>query len=106
MQQAEAYARFGLNARQIEIIARATPKRDYYFQSRRGDRLFDLELGPVALAFCASASPDDQRQIARVLKEAGADGFAAAFLRERGLGWAADLLSDWSEPRSDEPPAI
>src|SRR3546814_16024113 len=28
------YRRFGLNDRQIEILARATPKRDYYFQSR------------------------------------------------------------------------
>jgi ABC-type uncharacterized transport system YnjBCD ATPase subunit len=40
-----AYERFGLNERQIELIARATPKRDYYLQSRRGNRLFDLGLG-------------------------------------------------------------
>ncbi|MGY2932132.1 type IV secretion/conjugal transfer VirB4 family ATPase [Bradyrhizobium sp. GM6.1] len=50
------YQRFGLNDRQIEIIARATPKRDYYCQSRRGNRLFELGLGPVALAFCAASS--------------------------------------------------
>ncbi|WP_082770512.1 conjugal transfer protein TrbE [Bradyrhizobium sp. CCH5-F6] len=31
------YRRFGLNDRQIEILARAIPKRDYYCQSRRGD---------------------------------------------------------------------
>jgi type IV secretion/conjugal transfer VirB4 family ATPase len=34
------YRRFGLNDRQIEIHARAIPKRDYYCQSRRGNRLF------------------------------------------------------------------
>ena len=39
------YQRFGLNDRQIEIIARATPKRDYYCQSRRGNRLFELGTG-------------------------------------------------------------
>ena len=39
------YRRFGLNDRQIEILARATPKRDYYCQSRRGNRLFELGLG-------------------------------------------------------------
>ena len=39
------YRRFGLNDRQIEIIARATPKRDYYCQIRRGNRLFELGLG-------------------------------------------------------------
>lgn len=95
--QAAAYDQFGLNARQIEIIARATPKRDYYFQSPRGDRLFDLELGPVALAFCAAAGPDDQRQIARLSREAERDGFAAAYLRERGLGWAADLIDHFQD---------
>jgi type IV secretion system protein VirB4 len=44
------YRRFGLNDRQIEIIARAMPKRDYYCQSRRGNRLFELGLSDVALA--------------------------------------------------------
>src|SRR6266436_2939221 len=43
------YRRFGLNDRQIEILARATPKRDYYCQSRRGNRLFELGLGELAL---------------------------------------------------------
>jgi type IV secretion system protein VirB4 len=44
------YRRFGLNDRQIGIIAQATPKRDYYVQSARGNRLFELGLGEVALA--------------------------------------------------------
>lgn len=43
-QIAAIYERFGLNARQIEILSRATPKRDYYCQSRRGNRLFELGL--------------------------------------------------------------
>src|SRR5262249_51562198 len=45
------YRRFGLNDRQIEMLARATPKRDYYCQSRHGNRLFELGLGEVALTF-------------------------------------------------------
>jgi type IV secretion system protein TrbE len=49
------YRRFGLNDRQIEILSRATPKRDYYCQSRRGNRLFELGLGEVALAFTAAS---------------------------------------------------
>ena len=43
-QIATIYRRFGLNDRQIEILSRATPKRDYYCQSRRGNRLFELGL--------------------------------------------------------------
>ena len=88
------YRRFGLNDRQIEILARAIPKRDYYCQSRRGNRLFELGLGEVALAFCAASSKTDQAGIARVLAEHGRDGFMAAWLRLRGAGWAADLIPD------------
>ena len=86
------YERFGLNARQIDILSRATPKRDYYCQSRRGNRLFDLGLGEVALAFAATSSKADQRMIDDLVARHGRAGFAGAWLRHRGLDWAADLL--------------
>lgn len=90
----EIYRRFGLNDRQIEIIARAIPKRDYYCQSRRGNRLFELGLGPIALALCATSSKSDQAAIDRIVAEAGRDHFLEAWLAERGLSWAADLIPD------------
>lgn len=86
---------FGLNARQIEIVANATPKRDYYYQSRLGNRLFDLDLGPVALAFAGASTPQDQRDIDRVLAEHCTPDFAGAWLRHRRLDWAADLLREY-----------
>ncbi len=86
------YRRFGLNDRQIEIISRATPKRDYYCQSRRGDRLFELGLGEVALAFTAASSKSDQIAIAELMAEHGREGFAVAWLRLKGADWAAELL--------------
>ncbi|MDR3436619.1 conjugal transfer protein TrbE [Telmatospirillum sp.] len=88
------YRRFGLNDRQIEIVARATPKRDYYCQSRRGNRLFELGLGPVALAFCAASSKTDHAAIERVLAEHGRDAFTSAWLVDHELLWAADLIPD------------
>jgi type IV secretion system protein VirB4 len=91
-QIAAIYRRFGLNDRQIEILARATPKRDYYCQSRRGNRLFELGLGAVALAFCAASSKADQTAITDLMAVDGRDCFAASWLRHKGLGWAADLL--------------
>jgi type IV secretion system protein VirB4 len=94
-QSRAAYERFGLNERQIELIARATPKRHYYLQSHRGNRLFKLGLGPIALALCGASSPADQRRIDRVLAEHGPEGFAAAFLESAGLDWAADLLDQF-----------
>ena len=97
----DIYRRFGLNDRQIEILARATPKRDYYCQSRRGNRLFELGLGPVALAFAAASSKSDQAMITALVAEYGRVGFAQAWLRRRGLPWAADLLEP--EPTSAPP---
>ena len=92
-QIAAIYRRFGLNDRQIEILSRATPKRDYYCQSRRGNRLFELGLSEVALAFTAASSKTDQAAIADILDTHGPAGFAAAWLRRKGLDWAADILA-------------
>ena len=92
-QIADMYRRFGLNDRQAEILSQGTPKRDYYVQSRSGNRLIDLGLSEVALAFTAASSKADQAMIDQVLAEAGRDGFAAAWLRRKGVAWAADLLT-------------
>ncbi|AEQ53572.1 conjugative transfer protein TrbE [Pelagibacterium halotolerans B2] len=97
-QIADIYRRFGLNERQIEIIARAMPKRDYYCQSRRGNRLFSLGLGEVALAFTAASSKADQAAITDILADHGRDGFAATWLARRGLDWAVELLGPVPDP--------
>jgi len=100
------YRRFGLNDRQIEILARATPKRDYYCQSRRGNRLFELGLSEVGLALCAASSKSDQALISDILADHGRDGFLAAWLDARGVGWAAELIPDLTnlapEPEAPE----
>ena len=96
------YRRFGLNDRQIEILSRATAKRDYYCQSSRGNRLFELGLGEVALAFTAASSKNDQLAMSRIIEEHGRSGFAVHWLRYRGLHWAAELLG--SDAHSSDPP--
>ena len=68
------------------------PKRDYYCQSRRGNRLFELGLSDVALALCAASAKTDQSAISRLFAEHGRAGFLAAWLRHRDVGWAADLI--------------
>ncbi|HAO41152.1 MAG TPA: conjugal transfer protein TrbE [Afipia sp.] len=91
------YRRFGLNDRQIEILARAIPKRDYYCQSRRGNRLFELGLGEVALAFTAASSKADQTLIEQILAERGHDDFVTGWLRAREVAWATDLIPHLAE---------
>jgi type IV secretion/conjugal transfer VirB4 family ATPase len=89
----ETYQRFGLNDRQIELISRATPKRHYYLQSARGNRMFELGLGPLALAVCGASDPDSQKRIDAALAAGPFDSFAARFLQSAGLDWAADILA-------------
>jgi type IV secretory pathway VirB4 component len=88
------YRRFGLNDRQIEILARAMPKRDYYCQSRRGNRLFELGLSDVALALCAASSKQRSGADRRASTPCtDADGFPRRVAcRKRDVGWAADLI--------------
>ncbi|NBS35725.1 MAG: conjugal transfer protein TrbE, partial [Methylocystaceae bacterium] len=95
------YRQFGLNERQIEIIARATPKRDYYCQSRRGNRLFDLGLGEIALAFMAASSKTDQAAIAQIYAEQGRLGFISAWLKHRRCDWALDILPTLKDQEID-----
>lgn len=90
------YQSFGLNDRQLALLAQAVPKREYYYQSRLGHRLFELGLGPIALAFAGASRPEDQRVIDRLLFEEriSPSTFAAAWLRHKDLPWAADLLAN------------
>lgn len=43
----DAYRAFGLNARQIELVARATGKRDYYLDTPDGSRMIQLGLSEL-----------------------------------------------------------
>jgi type IV secretion system protein VirB4 len=86
------YESFGLNDRQISLIAHATPKRDYYYQSPLGQRMFDLGLGPIGLAFAGASRPEDQRAMDAVIAQARDGNFMRAWLHYKGLAWAADLL--------------
>jgi type IV secretion system protein VirB4 len=52
------YRWMGLNNRQVEIIATALPKRQYYYVSEKGRRLYDLALGPLALAFVGASDKE------------------------------------------------
>lgn len=93
-QSREAYVKFGLNERQIELISKSVPKRHYYLQSRRGNRLFELGLGPIAMAFCAASSPADQTLIDHLLNEGPRSTFADRLLAARGLDWAASFIRE------------
>ncbi|HWG35187.1 MAG TPA: hypothetical protein VN650_13540, partial [Gemmatimonadaceae bacterium] len=94
--QIALYHDLGLNAREIDSIARAVPKRHYYFKSPRGSRLFELGLGPVALAFLAGRSGTTQDETRRFVRDVAAREplWPAAWLDSLGLGQWADRVRD------------
>jgi len=81
---AALYRRMGLNERQIEILATAVQQRHYYYVSELGRRLFELALGPLALAFVGST---DKESIARIkeLEMKHGNGWVRAWLALKGL---------------------
>ena len=84
----DLYASMGLNETQIETIRTATKKRHYYLVSPEGRRLFDLGLGPVALAF-AGISSKEQLAHLRTLEELEGDRWPFAWLEEQGIDYAS-----------------
>lgn len=71
---------------------RAVPKCDYYYQSRQGNRLFELGLGPVALAFTGTSTKQDHALMDELIAAHGEEDFADSWLRAKGLDWAADII--------------
>ena len=45
----EMYRAFGLSESEIELVARSQKKRDYFYKSSLGTRLFRLDMGPIQL---------------------------------------------------------
>ena len=78
------YMRMGLNLRQIEIIATAQQKRDYYLVSEKGRRLYSLALGPLALSFVGATGAEDIAAIKKLEQKHGAE-WVHVWLRDRGL---------------------
>jgi type IV secretion system protein VirB4 len=84
---AAIYELFGLSQRQRQVIAEAVPKRDYYYTSPLGKRLFDLTIDPATLSFVGAGSRED---IAAVRALSAEPNWPAEWLRRRGLTEWAD----------------
>jgi type IV secretion system protein TrbE len=89
---AETYKRIGLSERQIEILAMAVPKKHYYYMSPLGNRLFDLGLGPTALAFVGATGKEDLGRIRELREEFGSDWPAEWLWQRRAFEQAARWL--------------
>lgn len=80
----EFYERIGFNERQIDIVASAIPKREYYVTSPDGRRLFDMALGPRTLSFVGASGKADLARIRALVSTHGKD-WPSEWLVERGI---------------------
>ncbi|HEK2843862.1 TPA: VirB4 family type IV secretion/conjugal transfer ATPase [Proteus mirabilis] len=78
------YKRMGLNSRQIDILATAIPKRQYYYVSENGRRLYDLALGPLALAFVGASDKESIASIKQLQNKYGHE-WVNEWLNNRGI---------------------
>lgn len=78
------YERIGFNGRQIELVAKAIAKRDYYMVTPEGRRLFHMAIGPLAMSFVGASAKADLSLIRSLHLEYGRD-WPSHWLRMRGL---------------------
>ena len=90
----EAYAKLGLSETEIINLSKAVQKREYFYRSPKGKRMFDLELGDVALAFVGRSSASDQLFMDDLEKNHPPERWAELLLRQRNLTWAADMMAE------------
>jgi type IV secretion system protein VirB4 len=90
----QQYKLIGLNDRQIDMLSHATPKRDYYYMSPMGRRMFRLGLGAVNLAFVGASGKEDVA-LARQLMGQHGDRWPVEWLKinARSRPWGKGLLS-------------
>ena len=90
----EAYELLGLNEREIDLLSQAVVKRDYYYKSPLGRRVFSFGFGPVALAFIGASGQKDLRMARDLVLQHGPE-WPSHWLRSRGLD---DWAQRWSQP--------
>lgn len=75
------YEKFGLNQREISIIAKGTQKKEYYYRSSKGARLFELALGKNTLQLLAASDQDSQKLAKEIYREyGGGEKFVKVYL--------------------------
>lgn len=78
------YYQLGLNDAQIDIIANAEPKREYYQTCVNGNRLLNMHLGDFALSFVGVANEKDLGRIMDLEDTHGVE-WPSWWLQERGI---------------------
>lgn len=82
----EFYTMFGLNEQEIQQIKHAQKKKDYYYKSELGRRMYELGLGPIALSFVAVSDKDTLREVRACEDQYGKD-WPLHWLKKKGVNY-------------------
>ena len=98
---AQIYEQLGVSDQQLHLIASASPRQDYYYQSSFGNALFNLQLGSVALAFADSGKMEKKLKLKALYHAHGYPHFIPIYLESLGLSEAADFLKPMMEESAE-----
>ncbi|MHB1221956.1 MAG: VirB4 family type IV secretion/conjugal transfer ATPase [Gammaproteobacteria bacterium] len=87
---ADLYSMFGLNTKEINLLKNGQYKRQYYYKSPLGRRVFELGLGPITKAFVAVSGKDDLAKVRHCVEEYGTD-WPLFWLQHKGVDYAQYL---------------
>ncbi|HSX80462.1 MAG TPA: hypothetical protein VLQ80_18065, partial [Candidatus Saccharimonadia bacterium] len=91
------YRRLALEHPAIETISQLKRQRDAYVTVRgQGQQVVHFPHAPEVLACIARNSKADHARMDRILAEAGAEGFAPAWMRSEGMEAAAMYHEGWT----------
>lgn len=88
--------KLNMSEAEISVIANAVRKEDYFLLSPNGNRLFSLNLGPVALSFTGAAGREDLKAIESLKKEHGED-WPAKWLKQRKIAHDEEWAAYWHD---------
>lgn len=82
----DLYQMMGLNETQIDLIKTANKKQYYYYLSPQGCRLFELNLGPIALSFVGASDRETLTHLKKLESQHG-DHWPYQWFQERGVDY-------------------
>jgi type IV secretion system protein VirB4 len=91
----EMYQAFGLNEQQIIMLSKAIPKRQYYYASPLGCRMYELELSKLELAFVGVGTAD-VKECRHIDAMYGRENFLPHWLEYKGL--SPDIIETALQP--------
>ncbi len=89
----ESYARLGISDNVMNLLQKSTPKKHYFYASSQGQRLFDLNLGPSALALASYQDENDHKTLDQIERDNPPSQRAIAILKHKKAHWACTVLN-------------